>query len=303
MPVSSLRVWVSSAIGLPLAVAACAASTASAPGARTSETSSQSSPSDSAKATLANAPTSAGEEGQPRPSSSYTVSDIAIVPVKTSDPPKPLPKPWIETPGFEQVLGRDWVPGYKVLFKVPNQPAGSYVQFVLDGRPVDPATTSRGGISLTSLAGPDGLSDGEHVLSAHVCTSNGQSVKAPGGISVHRFWIGKKTPGAYQSSAPMLVLGAPFGHYSGSAADEILIDYYVLNAALGEKGHSIRMTLKGPGLAEEGTERFTREWRPWIIVSPHNGEYTLKVELLDPSGNSPPGGTIVRTFKVDGRSD
>src|SRR6185295_5088625 len=158
---------------------------------------SQSSPSDSAKAASANAATSAaGEEGRAAPSTSYTVSDIAIVPVRTSDLPKPLPKPWIETPGFEQVLGRDWVPGYKVLFKVPNQPAGSYVQFVLDGRPVDPVTTFRGGISLTSLAGPDGMSDGEHVLSAHVCLSNHQSVKAPGGISVHRFWIGKKTAGA-----------------------------------------------------------------------------------------------------------
>jgi hypothetical protein len=173
----------------------------------------------------------------------------------------------------------------------------------MDGRPSEPVKTFRGGIKLTDLAGPDGLGEGEHVLSAHVCLPNRQSVKVPGGISVHRFWIGKKTPGTYESSAPMLVLGGPYGHYSGAEADEILIDYYLLNAALGEKGHSVRMTLKGPGLPEEGTERFTREWRPWIIVSPHNGEYTLKVELLDPTGNSPPGGTIVRAFSVEGRSD
>jgi hypothetical protein len=237
------------------------------------------------------------------PGSSYTVSDVAIVPAKISDVPKPSPKPWIETPGFEQVLGKDWVPGYKVLLKVPNQPSGSYVQLVLDGRPIDTVTNFRGGIKLTDLAGPEGLSEGEHVLVAYVCLSNRQSVKAPGGISVHRFWIGKKTDGAYQSTAPMLVLGGPYGKYSGSTADEILIDYYLLNAAVGDKDHSVRMTLKGPGLPEEGTERFTREWRPWNIVSPHNGEYTLKIELLDPSGNTPPGGEIVRTFKVEGRSD
>jgi hypothetical protein len=242
-------------------------------------------------------------EGRALPSSSYTVSDVAIVPAKTADLPKALPKPWIETPGFEQVLGKDWVPGYKVMLKVPNQPPGSYVQFVMDGRPSEPIKAFRGGIKLTDLAGPDGLDEGEHVLSAHVCLPNRQSVKVPGGISVHRFWVGKKTQGAYESSKPMLVLGGPYGRYSGSEADEVLIDYYVLNAALGEKGHSIRMTLKGPGLPEEGTERFTREWRPWNIVSPHNGEYSLKVELLDPEGNSPPGGTIVRSFSVDGRSD
>jgi len=214
-----------------------------------------------------------------------------------------LPKPWIETPGFEQVLGKDWVPGYKVMLKVPNQPAGSYVQLVLDGRPVDPVTSFRGGLKLTDLAGPDGIVEGEHVLAAFVCLSNRQSVKAPGGISVHRFWVGKKTEGTYQSSAPMIVLGSPYGHYSGSAADEILVDYYLLNAVTGEKDQAVRMTLTGPGLPEEGTERFTREWRPWNIVSPHNGEYTLKVELLDSNGNTPPGGPIVRKFTVDGRSD
>jgi hypothetical protein len=285
-----------------LALAACGGSSVNGPAARTSEGAAAQSAQSAAPGAGTDAhPTSGGEEA--RASTSWTVSDVAIVPARTSDAPKPLPKPWIETPGFEQVLGHDWVAGYKVMMKVPNQPPGSYVQLVLDGRPVDPITSYRGGIKLTDLAGPDGIADGEHVLSAHVCLSNRQSVKAPGGISVHRFWIGKKTAGAYQSSAPMIVLGSPFGHYSGSAADEVLIDYYLLNAVVGEKDHSVRMTLKGPGLPEEGTERFTREWRPWNIVSPHNGEYTLKVELLDPSGNSPPGGTIVRTFTVDGRSD
>jgi hypothetical protein len=297
MFVRHTHVWLSS---LLVALAGCGGASASAPSTRTSEVASQPATSGAADPSQTSA---GGEESRVAPGSNYTVSDVAIVPAKIADLPKVSPKPWIETPGFEQVLGKEWVPGYKVMLKVPNQPPGSYVQFVMDGRPSDPIKAFRGGIKLADLAGPDGLSEGEHVLSAHVCLPNRQSVKTPGGISVHRFWIGKKTPGQYESTKPMLVLGGPFGRYSGAEADEILIDYYLLNAALGEKGHSVRMTLKGPGLPEEGTERFTREWRPWNIVSPHNGEYTLKVELLDPAGNSPPGGTIVRSFSVDGRSD
>lgn len=299
---SSSRSWASSFVLLQLTLAACGSSSISAPPARTSDPTPSKAAATSGGSSEGSSP-SLGQEGHVAPGSSYTVSDIAIVPAKTSDVPKPSPKPWIETPGFEQVLGKDWVPGYKVMLKVPNQPQGSYVQLVLDGRPVEPVTTFRGGIKLTDLAGPEGLSEGEHVLVAFVCLSNRQSVKAPGGISVHRFWIGKKTDGAYQSTAPMLVLGGPFGKYSGSAADEILIDYYLLNAMVGDKDHAIRMTLKGPGLPEEGTERVTREWRPWNIVSPHNGEYTLKVQLLDQSGNTPPAGEIVRNFTVEGRSD
>jgi hypothetical protein len=297
MFVPSRDARISSALLASFVIAACGGSSLSAPAARTSEAVGTQAPT-----TSESAAEGAGD-GQARPSTSFTVSDIAIVPARTTDLPKPSPKPWIETPGFEQVLGKDWVAGYKVMLKVPNQPSGSYVQLVLDGRPFDPVTSYRGGVKLLDIAGPDGLSEGEHVLSAHVCLSNRQSVKAPGGISVHRFWVGKKTPGTYQSSAPMLVLGGPYGSYSGNAADEILIDYYLLNAVVGEKDHAIRMTLKGPGLPEEGTERFTREWRPWNIVSPHNGEYKLKIELLDSSGNTPPGGLIERTFTVDGRSD
>src|SRR5262249_29257832 len=137
---------------------------------------------------------SGGGEGRATPSSTFSVSDIAIVPAKTSDAPKAAPKPWIETPGLEQVAGNEWGAGDKVMLGVRNQPPGSYVQFVMDGRPSEPVKTFRGGIKLTDLAGPDGLGEGEHVLSAHVCLPNRQSVKVPGGISVHRFWIGKKTP-------------------------------------------------------------------------------------------------------------
>jgi len=45
--------------------------------------------------------------------------------------------------------------------------------------PSKPVKSFQGGIKLTELAGPDGLADGEHVLSAHVCLSNRQSVKSP----------------------------------------------------------------------------------------------------------------------------
>ncbi|HKQ70206.1 MAG TPA: hypothetical protein VJT73_12745 [Polyangiaceae bacterium] len=246
-----------------------------------------------------------GESAAPKapPASSYTVSDVAIVPARTSDAPRKMPKPWIETPGFEQVLGKDWVAAYKVILKVPGweaAPSGSFIQFVLDGRPATPKPSFQGGIKLTDLAGDD-LGEGEHVLAAYVCRPNHESIKGADGISVHRFWIGKKTPGEYKSTAPMLVLGAPFGSYAGQQADEILIDWYVLNAVVGEHDSAVRMTLTGPGLPAEGTERFTREWRPYTLVSPHNGDYSLKVELLDKEGQVSSGGSITRTFSVSGR--
>src|SRR5258708_7961722 len=156
---SHARVW--STVVLSFVVASCGASSVSAPAARSAEP--------AASLSGSTDPAEHGSSGPPAgtaPSSSYTVSDVAIVPARTSDVPKPSPKPWIETPGFEQVLGKDWVPGYKVMLKVPNQPAGSYVQLVLDGRPVDPVTSFRGGLKLTDLAGPHRIGEGERILAA-----------------------------------------------------------------------------------------------------------------------------------------
>src|SRR5690349_21338020 len=125
MIVPSLRAWLASAATLSLAVASCGGSAASAPASRTSESAgAQPATSGAADPSVEGVATSGGAT----PGSNYVVSDVAIVPARTSDLPKPLPKPWIETPGFEQVLGKDWVAGYKVMLKVPNQPPGSYVQ-------------------------------------------------------------------------------------------------------------------------------------------------------------------------------
>src|SRR5882724_9409514 len=98
---SHSRVW--STVGLSFVVLSCGASSASAPAARSADPAT--SPSGSTDPAEHGA---AGPAAGTPPSSSYTVSDVAIVPARTSDVPKPSPKPWIETPGFEQVLGKDW---------------------------------------------------------------------------------------------------------------------------------------------------------------------------------------------------
>src|SRR3954453_17195538 len=152
---------------LSLDVGGCGGQSLSAAAAPTSEPAGAQAPTSAA----GGAPPPAAENkpnGEVPGSSAYTVSDIAIVPAHPTDLPNPVPKPWIETPGFEQVLGKDWVPAYKVLLKLTNwnqPPAGSYVQFLFDVRPLAPMTY-RGGINPPDLAAPDGLAEGEHVLAA-----------------------------------------------------------------------------------------------------------------------------------------
>jgi hypothetical protein len=240
-----------------------------------------------------------------QPTPSFTLLDVNFVPAKVSDSPKKTPRPWIETPGFDQFVAREWIPGYKVIVKVPNweqAPPGSYLQFLFDGRPLEPITDFKNGLKLLDLVGgEDALGDGEHILAAYVARPNHESIKGPSGVSVHRFWVGKRAPDTYNSREPMLILGSPFGVYKGDAAFDILIDWYVLNTVLEKKDASLHLVLKGPGLPEEGAERYITEWRPWTIVSAKHGEYTLQADLLDKNGH-PAKGTwtsVTRKFVVD----
>ena len=299
MTMRSCFVSILTALAVAHGLGACGGQSGAVPAAPTSEA--RVSPPVAASSSAAAAASAAPSSTQATPT--WTMPDVNFVPARISETPKKIPRPWIETPGFDQLVARDWVPAYKIMMKVPNweqAPPGSYLQFVLDGRPLPAVTDFRGGIKLLDLVGPEGIADGEHVLAAYACRPNHESLKGPDGISAHRFWIGKKAPDTYKGTAPMLVLGRPHGEYSGNAAYDILIDWYVLNAVVADKQYQIRLTLKGPGLPEEGVERYTKEWRPWSIVSAQTGEYTLKAELLDKNGNVAPGTwtTVTRTFTV-----
>jgi hypothetical protein len=231
--------------------------------------------------------------------------DVDIVPTRISPAPKTMPKVSIDVPGNEQFVPATFLAkkDYKVRPNVrgwEGLPEGSYLQLILDNKPAAPVKDPKAPVLLSDLA-PDGnLEQGEHVMAAFMCGPNHESIKGTGAVSVNRFWAIKNTGKEYKSSAPMLILSRPHGTYAGAEADDILIDWYVLNAVLGEKDNYVRITLKGPGIKEE-LSRNINEWRPYSIVSPHKGEYTITADLMDKNGNPVPGiwNSTTRTFNVD----
>ncbi len=232
------------------------------------------------------------------------VFDTDLVPTRITPAPSPMPKVALDTPGPDQFLPPTFLKDYKVrpnIGRAEGLPKGAYLQLFLDNRPYDkPITDLKSTIKLTELA-PDGsLSEGDHIIAAILCNPNHESIKGQGGVDAHRFTVAKKTPAIdWKSSAPMMILARPHGTYAGAAADDILIDFYVLNALLGQKDNYVHVTLKGPGIKDEKTQNIY-EWQPYSIVSPHDGEYTIRAELMDKNGNPVPGpwNDTTRTFKV-----
>ena len=81
-----------------------------------------------------------------------------------------------------------------------------------------------------------------------------------------------------------MVLGPPHGTYEGEAAQEIIGDFFVTNADMGDKAHSIKMTLHGPGIKDDQFLRYINDWKPVIVLFPADGDYVLKAELIDAQG-------------------
>ena len=215
-------------------------------------------------------------------------SRVDLLEGKVTDPPAKLPVVQLEAPGADSVVAAHYAQDYRVRFSVANlekMPEGSFVQLVLDGVPFRPVRDLKEAIKLRDL-GPGGqaIAEGEHVLGAYVARSSREAIRGAKGVGVSRFWVGKKTGDSWKPGEPMLIVGSPSGSYEGEASQEILLDYYLVNAALGAKDYSIRAVLHGPGIAAEGIERLMTEWKPVLVWSAPEGSYSIEATLLDPRG-------------------
>lgn len=253
------------------------------------------------------APVSSAEKTAAAGAGSAARYDVTFIEQKLAPNPDAFPKVTVDIPGYDQVIPSSNLGASRVRFKVSNfnsQSQGSYVQFILDNQPYTPVTDLSAKVDLTALAPGGKLADGEHILAALVCHKTGESVKHPDSLAVRRFWTGKKTPPAWNSgNGPLMVVGHPYGTYKGDAANDILIDWYLVNMPdppLSRKGYSIRATLKGPGIKDEGLTRIITEWHTHVIVSAQDGTYTLQMDLNNKNGDPVPGpgNSITRTFNV-----
>lgn len=82
--------------------------------------------------------------------------------------------------------------------------------------------------------------------------------------------------------APTLIYSRPKGEYSGKDAENLLLDFFVLNTTLSEDGHKVRATINGQ-------EFIITEWAPQIIKGLPMGEVSIQLELLDETGALIPG--------------
>jgi hypothetical protein len=96
---------------------------------------------------------------------------------------------------------------------------------------------------------------------------------------------------------PLLTYSRPKGEYKGDDTNAIMIDFWLSNAKLQDKGGDYRVRYSVDG----GDAKYIDKWEPIWLTGWAAGKHTVKLELVDKSGNPVANGdynTTTREFTV-----
>ena len=147
-----------------------------------------------------------------------------------------------------------------------NSAKGQHIHFILDNQAyqasyVPDITTS--------------LKPGHHVLLAFLSRSYHESIKTKTAHVLVEFDAGKKGVDQFNEKSPHLFFSRPKGDYVGKKETaKVLLDFYLINCTLAEKGYKVRATING-------SEFMLYHWEPYYIEGLPIGESKIKLELLD----------------------
>jgi hypothetical protein len=205
------------------------------------------------------------------------------------------------------VLKADQAPDTEVKLDVKNWPTAtgsSHVHLILDNKPYKPIYDPKKPAKLSELLGGAALDEGQHVLVAFPSRANHESLKTKGALVVTEFWVGSKPAKAAPAvdlKKPMLVYSRPKGEYKGDMANHVLVDFQLVNETLAEGKDHVAITVTGPGITDKATANVTKFGTPYYLDNLQDGEYTVKLDLLDKDGNAVAGpwNSTTRTIKVN----
>ncbi|HEX8370126.1 MAG TPA: hypothetical protein VF604_16380 [Pyrinomonadaceae bacterium] len=201
--------------------------------------------------------------------------------------------------------------GYKPMKDMATQ-MGNHIHVILDNQPYEAYYNLEQEFELRNVA------DGEHTLRVFPSRPWHESYKTEGAFQMVKFTVknggananqptttgsgqqmsnantnanasatpeGKDMPnstaGAVDKTKPLLTYSRPKGEYKGVDADAIMIDFWLANAKLAGEGGEYRVRYSVDG----GEAKFIDKWQPIWLSGWTNGKHSVKVELVDKSGN------------------
>ncbi|MCS6902130.1 MAG: hypothetical protein NZX77_20490 [Polyangiaceae bacterium] len=248
----------------------------------------------------------------PPPPPSPPLPAVELVEGEHGEAPAKMPTVKFKAPAQGQVISVDKKGDYEVKLDVKDWPApegGRHVHLIVDNQPYKRIDDPKQPVKLKDIVpGYELAENKQHILIAFASRSTHESVKAldkkGSPMAVVGIFIGKKDEERWKPKDPLLVYSRPKGKNDGPPPPEgLLVDFYLVNAELGEGKFSVKATLKGPGV-EEGKTVIIKSWKPWRIKNPRDGSYSLQLTLLDREGKPVPGpwNDVTHSFQVNTRA-
>ncbi len=171
--------------------------------------------------------------------------------------------------------------------QMANSMKGQHIHNIVDNQPY----TAHYDTKFTKA-----IPDGQHVVLSFLSRSYHESLKHRGAYDLRVINVGSATPPVtpiLDVKAPALFYSRPKDEYKGADAKRIMLDFYLVNTTLETGGNRVRATVNG-------TEFMLDRWMPYQMEGLPAGENTVKLELVDGSGNMIPGpyNSVTRTFTV-----
>ncbi len=133
---------------------------------------------------------------------------------------------------------------------------------------------------------PENLSPGEHLVRVFLARSYGESLKGDQTFFASNFFVGKngeRSSTKFDLKKPFLTFNEPSNQLFLEADNPVLLDFLISNCELSNDGYKVRLTI------DRKATRTLTEWRPYYIYGLSEGQHTVRLELLSPSGNLVPG--------------
>lgn len=157
--------------------------------------------------------------------------------------------------------------GYRI-----GKEIGQHIHFILDNKPYSAHYDADGTPVFKDLE------PGTHTLRAFPSRHYHLSLKKNRPIDTVVFHVEEKSEDfSFDPEKPYLTYSRPKGTYSKAAAQEMLLDFYVSNAELGDKYRAV--------YSVDGEKRGElSEWKP-TLLSLEPGEHDVNLKLVDGDGN------------------
>lgn len=156
-----------------------------------------------------------------------------------------------------------------------NSPDGQHIHFILNNKPYIAEYKA----DFTEKADP-----GHNVVLAFLSRSYHESLKNNASVVVKEFTMPGEGAAASADLGkdPTLFYSRPKGDYKQFDGEKMLLDFYLLNTDLEDRGYSVRATI-------DGETWIINKWDAYFIEGLELGQHTVRLELIDKDGNLVPG--------------